>query len=260
MTTERRWTPGTVQLRSDSGTDEGNKTLQVLGGYALKYNRFSQNLGGFVEQVAPGALTKTLADGGDVLARFQHEDAYLLGRTSAGTLTLRSDDTGLDYSVTLPDTSYGRDLAVLAARGDVRHSSFAFRVLPGGDDWSLTDQDFPLRTITEMQLLDVAPVVTPAYMDTTSGLRSLAAHLDRSEDEIAEALKANRAAELIRKPPTVIDVKPTPADMAKQLEQVRENAEDIPPVGDDKANEPGETHSIAVRRRRLELMRLSNTL
>lgn len=277
MTTERRNTAGLVQLRADS--TDGSKALQVLGGYALKYNKMSQNLGGFVERVAPGSLTKTLSDGGDVLARFQHEDSYLLGRTSAGTLRLASDDTGLDYSVDLPDTSYAHDLAALAQRGDVRHSSFAFRVLPGGDDWSVTESDFPVRTITEMQLLDVAPVVNPAYMDTSSGLRSLAEHLHRPEEEIAEMLKANRAAELIKKPATVIDMKPAELTthtitidgekLAETLLRVNEKLPDpvvaTPEVKETETTpvvEPGETHSIAAaaRRRNLELMRLRTTL
>jgi HK97 family phage prohead protease len=257
-------------MRAD-GT-QGSKTLQVLGGYALKYNKMSQNLGGFVERVAPGALNKTLADGGDVLARFQHEDSYLLGRTSAGTLRLASDDTGLDYSVDLPDTSYAHDLAALAERGDVRHSSFAFRVLPDGDDWSVTESDFPLRTITEIQLLDVAPVVNPAYMDTSSGLRSLAEHLSRPEEEIAEAIRANKLAELIKKPPTVIDIKSSDSmsttirvDGDKLAEFLARQASETPEVKEPETapvTEPGDTHSIATaaRKRRLELLRLRNTL
>jgi HK97 family phage prohead protease len=199
---ERRYSTGTVEVRANAQT-------RTIGGYALKYNKLSQNLGGFVERVLPGSVDKSLADGVDVLARFQHEDQFLLGRTSADTLALRSDGTGLEYDVNLPDTSYANDLYALASRGDVKHSSFAFRTME--DEWSLTDQGFPLRSLVAVQLVDVAPVVTPAYMDTTSGIRSLAAKFGLSPDEVAEGLRDNRIATIIKPAPVVIDLGGTKA-------------------------------------------------
>ena len=148
------------------------KSPGVLAGYGAVYERLSQNLGGFVEKVAHGAFAQTLADNNPVLARYNHDDNQLLGTTEAETLRVASDDTGLPYEVDLPDTSVGRDVAVLAKRGDVRYSSFAFRTLE--DSWSVTDQGFPLRTLVKVQLVDVAPVNNPAYRDTSVGMRSLA--------------------------------------------------------------------------------------
>lgn len=153
---------------------EGGKGIGQLTGYAAVFNRNSQNLGGFVEQVDPGAFTQTLRDGGNVMARGNHDDAHLLGTTGAGTLVLEVDEIGLRYTVDLPDTTAGRDFKVLAERGDVRFSSFAFRTLD--DAWSQTEQGFPLRTLRSVQLVDVAPVNSPAYLDTSVGLRSLAEH------------------------------------------------------------------------------------
>lgn len=150
----------------------GAPSAGVLAGYGAVYERLSQNLGGFVEKVAPGAFAQTLADNNPVLARYNHDDNQLLGTTEAETLRVASDDTGLPYEVDLPDTSVGRDVAVLAKRGDVRYSSFAFRTLE--DSWSVTDQGFPLRTLVKVQLVDVAPVNNPAYRDTSVGMRSLA--------------------------------------------------------------------------------------
>lgn len=234
---ERRYTAGTIEVRATGAAP-------IIGGYALKFNRLSQNLGGFVERVAPGAVTKTVRDGGDVLARYQHRDEMLLGRVSAGTLRLAVDDVGLDYAADVPDTDYGRNLVVLAERGDVRHSSFAFRTMD--DDWSLTEQGFPMRTLLDVQLVDVAPVVSPAYLDTTSGMRSLASHLDRGADEIAEALRAGRLAELLTPPPTVVDLK-TPDPQRSDPEHTE-------------AGGPGDTHPpIAVRQRRIALELLRTT-
>jgi HK97 family phage prohead protease len=161
-----------VELRaSDDGEGKG---LGTLTGYAAVFNRHSQNLGGFVEQVDPSAFNKSLADEVPVMARGNHDDAYLLGTTWAGTLRLSVDGTGLRYEVDLPDTTAGRDFKVLAERGDVKWSSFAFRTID--DEWGTTEQGFPLRTLRAVQLVDVAPVNSPAYLDTTVAARSLAEH------------------------------------------------------------------------------------
>ncbi|MEE2568598.1 HK97 family phage prohead protease [Pseudarthrobacter sp. J64] len=167
----------------------------ILTGYAAVFNRFSQNLGGFVEQVDPAAFTKSLSDGVPVVARFNHEDNLLLGTTDARTLTLEIDGTGLRYEVQLPDTTAGRDVRVLAERGDLSHSSFAFRTL--ADDWSFTPEGFPLRTLLAVQLVDVAPVTNPAYRDTTTGLRSLADHLHLGIDLVKEAAEKDELRKLL---------------------------------------------------------------
>lgn len=154
---------------------ETSNGLGTLSGYASVFNRLSQNLGGFVERVDPAAFNKSLADQVPVLARYNHDDNHLLGTTEGGTLTLEADGTGLRYDVGLPDTSSGRDVRELAKRGDLRYSSFAFRTV--ADEWDVTPEGFPMRTLLAVQLIDVAPVNNPAYRDTTTGLRSLAERL-----------------------------------------------------------------------------------
>lgn len=162
---ERRYHTARIELRASTNG------IGVLFGYAAVFNRYSQNLGGFVEQVDPNAFNKSLADAAEVLGRFNHSDDGLLGTTSAETLRLGVDGTGLWYEIDLPDTTTGRDVKALAERGDLRFSSFAFRTMD--DEWGYTNEDFPLRTLKAVQLVDVAPVVNPAYRDTTTGLRSL---------------------------------------------------------------------------------------
>jgi hypothetical protein len=82
----------------------------------------------------------------------------------------------------------------------VNKSSFAF--IASEDDWSVNDQGFPLRTLLAGRLLDVAPVNTPAYPDTDTGLRdgeagwrSLAKKFDAPFDEVR---KLAEGGELIR--------------------------------------------------------------
>lgn len=165
---------GPVELR------EGGNGIGVLTGYAAVFNRDSQNLGGFVEQVDPVAFNKSLSDGLPVMARGNHDDGALLGTTWAGTLRLDVDGTGLRYEADLPDTSAGRDYRALAARGDLKWSSFAFRTID--DEWSVTESGFPRRILRSVQLIDVAPVNSPAYLDTSVGVRSLEQHTQETSE------------------------------------------------------------------------------
>ncbi|WP_329274770.1 HK97 family phage prohead protease [Streptomyces sp. NBC_01451] len=171
---ERRFTKVPVELRA-------RKERSSIGGYAAVFNRQSHNMGGFVEAVDPAAFNASRGDGWpDVIARYNHDDNMLLGSTGGGTLRLAIDGTGLDYEVEPPAAR--ADILELVQRGDVRKSSFAFRMID--DEWGTTDQGFPLRTLRKVQLVDVAPVNVPAYPDSTAGLRSLARHVGADFQEV----------------------------------------------------------------------------
>lgn len=162
---ERRFTTLPVELRAAGDSPK-------IGGYAAKFNKESRNLGGFIEVVTPSFFNKSRGDGWpEVMARYNHDDNQLLGTTAAGTLNLRIDGVGLDYEV-VPPRAAGY-VVELVERGDVRKSSFAFRLPEGGDEWGLSDQGYPLRSLLSGQLVDVAPVNTPAYIDSTTALRAL---------------------------------------------------------------------------------------
>lgn len=196
---ERRYTPVPVELRA---AKEDRKTI---AGYAAVFNRESENLGGFVEVVNPAFFNKSRGDGWpSVLARYNHE--LLLGTTKAGTLRLQLDDTGLWYDVDPPQAR--ADILELVSRGDVDKSSFAFRVYEGGDEWGTTDQGFPRRTLLSGQLVDVAPVDMPAYPDTTSGLRSLAAHVGAELEEVRSLAAANELRKFFRRTDNAAGPKP----------------------------------------------------
>jgi HK97 family phage prohead protease len=99
----------------------------------------------------------------DVVALLNHDSNMILGRTSSGTLELSSDEKGLRYTVTPPDTQVGRDVLELVRRRDLRGSSFAFAVDEKGQHWT-SDDDGTVREIREVSLLaDVSVVLTPAY-------------------------------------------------------------------------------------------------
>jgi HK97 family phage prohead protease len=181
---ERRFTTMTVEYRTPPGEQAR------IGGYAAMFTKVSQNLGGFVEVVERSFFNKSRGDGWpDVLCRYNHDDNMLLGTTGAGTLRLSLDDTGLDYNVTPPQSR--ADVVELVQRGDVRKSSFAFRVPTGGEDWGLSDQGYPMRHLVTGQLVDVAPVNVPAYLDTSAALRSLAVKMDADVEEVRSLADAN---------------------------------------------------------------------
>ncbi len=137
-----------------------------LTGYAALFNTLSQDLGGFREKIARGAFTNSLE--GDVRALINHDSAKILGRTSAGTLSLREDSQGLAVEIEPPETSYARDLLESVRRGDITQMSFGF--ITRQDKWE-TQDGMQVRTLLEVKLLDVSPVTFPAYPDTSVALR-----------------------------------------------------------------------------------------
>lgn len=145
---------------------EGSANLGILTGYAYVFNQLSRDLGGWFERIAPASVD--LENNGRIIGRLNHDSNGLIGTTDAGTLRMSEDDAGGLYEIDLPDTSVGRDVAFLAKRGDLAFSSFAFRVLPGGAEWSYGPNDELIRTVTRMQVSDVAPVADPAYWGTSA--------------------------------------------------------------------------------------------
>lgn len=149
----------------------------TLTGYAAVFNSLSENLGGFVEMIEPGAFSNTLATNPDVRATIDHEGGLsLLGRTTNGTLKLTEDNNGLGVVITPPDTQAGRDALTLVKRGDLSQMSFAFTVPPGGDTWEVKENGLPLRRLRAINLNggDVSVVTNPAYSQTSIEARDMA--------------------------------------------------------------------------------------
>jgi len=149
---------------------KGDDGVPRFEGYAARFNKWSEDLGGFREKIAPKAFAKAIKTS-DTRALFNHDSNYVLGRTSAKTLDLREDSKGLKFSVIPPDTQWARDLGVSMERGDVNQCSFGFTL--GMDEWN-EGKDGVTRTIREVKnLADISVVTYPAYPDTEVALRSL---------------------------------------------------------------------------------------
>lgn len=137
-----------------------------LVGIAAPYG-VTATISDFREVIAAGAFTRTLSEQRDILALADHDASRVLGRTRSGSLSLRETAQGLEYALTLPETSTGNDIRELAARGDIGGVSMGFRAVR--DSWQ-----GDLRTLHEIELHEISIVSAhPAYADTTVTLRSL---------------------------------------------------------------------------------------
>lgn len=197
---ERRFTRFPLETRQ-----EPNGGATHIWGYAACFNKLSRKLGGFVEQVDSTAFNESRTDNWpDVVCRFNHKDDLLLGTTHAGTLNLRVDEAGLVYDVLPPQSR--ADILEYVDRGDVRHSSFAFRIYPGGDEWGVSEFNYPMRTLVSVQLIDVAPVLDPAYPDATAQARamngaieSLATWVQADVEEVRSRVGDGRAMDFFKR-------------------------------------------------------------
>ncbi len=150
-------------LSASSSTVTGN----TLSGYIALFNTLSEDMGGWKEVLAPGCFTSSVDS--DIRALVNHNTDSVVGRTSAGTLTLKEDTKGLAYSIELPDTQAARDLKISAERKDVTGCSFGFFCT--ASEWNDAGT---VRTVKDTELFEVSVGVTfPAYADTTMQLRTL---------------------------------------------------------------------------------------
>lgn len=174
-TLDIRTFPGEVRMTT---LPSGRKKIE---GYAAVYDSRSAVIppdkgGPFVEIVRPGAFDKSLADGTDVCALFNHDKRFILGRRSAGTLRIASDSRGLPYEIDLGTRSYDRDLEESMERGDVVGSSFSFVGVE--DNWFDDATGMVVRELRCVHLFDVGPCVFPAYRGAIATCRSLEIHVE----------------------------------------------------------------------------------
>ena len=153
--------------------DEEGETPRIEG-YAAVFNKRSEVLFDFAEQIEPGFFGPALKQ--DVRALWNHNADLVLGRTKAKTLTIEEDERGLKVVIDPPDTQWGRDAVTSIRRGDVSQMSFGFTVKKGGDEWSSDRGGLRLRTLKAggcARLFDVSPVTFPAYPQTSAQVRAM---------------------------------------------------------------------------------------
>lgn len=179
-----------VEFRA-AATDGDGRTLE---GYAAIFDtptRIDSWEGQFDEQIARGAFNRTLNARTPVL-QFDHGHDARTGSVPIGSIEdIREDATGLFVQARLFDNPVVEPIRQAIEGGAIDGMSFRFRVID--DQWTRRDGEVELRTIREVELYELGPVVFPAYESTTVGVRSLLAGL--TADERAAMLR-DLAAEL----------------------------------------------------------------
>lgn len=208
---EQRISTAQFEIRE---TEDG----MTFEGYAAIFDSPSEPLP-FIERIKRGAFNRSLTKArNDIKLLWNHDTSAVLGSTRSGTLKLYEDERGLKVQATLPNTSQGRDAAVLLKRGDVDAMSFGFSVPAGGDTWN---DDGSERTLKSVRLHEVSIVAFPAYTSTAGttsvrGLDKIAERAAVSADDLADAMLlleegkdlSTEAADLLRA--VINELAPTP--------------------------------------------------
>ncbi len=208
----------------------GDNAAPVFGGHAAVFNSRTA-IGnpltwGFYEEVAPGAFTKTIAEG-DARLLVDHDTRSVVARVSAGDLRLTQDDIGLSVEADLDtELSYVRDLVRNLEKRRITGMSFGFTVVK--EEWRVEQVqtsdgqtvDVEVRLLQELRLFEVSAVTFPAYEETDAALRALS-HRSNPDplsrravllgDEVREPGESTR--ETARPEPTVV----TPINLAARM-------------------------------------------
>lgn len=234
LTDERRGLPAvvarpairTVPMVVDGEPNSDAVAGNVFSGYAAVYNQRTA-IGnpltfGFYEQIAPSAFSKTIQES-DARFLIDHNPMYVVSRSSAGTLELSSDRTGLAVDSQLdPALSYVNDLVANVRNGNITGMSFGFQVI--NDHWDTeatrtadgNSIDVEVRTLYEVRLIEVSAVTFPAYAQTQAEVNSVAVALTRRGDYDAIERRAVYVPELR-------DLCGTPRPKAKKTREKRKN-------------------------------------
>lgn len=115
------------------------------------------------ETIDPGAFD--LATDTDVRALTNHDTTLVLGRTTAGTLTLSVDGHGLRGSIEINDADQDAvNQYERVKRGDVTQCSFGFEILDQATE--RTEGQPTVFRIKRVKLYEVSVCTFPAYPDT----------------------------------------------------------------------------------------------
>jgi uncharacterized protein len=190
-------------------------------GYASVFNSPSEDLGGFIEYVAPGAFKRSLQSRNEVKLLWNHDSGEPLASLRGGTMQLVEDSRGLKVTAQLPNTTRGRDIAELLRTKVIDSMSFGFNVIR--DSWS---SDGKTRTLESVRLFEVSVVSFPAYPSTVAQVRS--AQPTINPDELADALlKLESGEELDDKSASLITDVVSKLKAQPETEEVIDNGLDL---------------------------------
>jgi HK97 family phage prohead protease len=168
-----------AEARLEVRASQGMK-MPTLFGYIIRFDEPTEIdswEGRFIERIAPGAAKKTLKDNGDAIKiLFDHGHDPNIGSKPLAKPQWEEDEEGVRYEGELFDCDYCRELVPGLEAGQYG-ASFKFRVIKESFDEEPEPSDenpegLPERTIEELKLYEGGPVVFPAYVGASAGVRS----------------------------------------------------------------------------------------
>lgn len=159
------------QLRTvatEFNTRDDGENLSIEGYFAV-FDSIYEIAPGMTESIAPGAFDETLSD--DIRALINHDTTLVLGRTKAGTLSLRTDNRGLWGHINInPNDSDAINIHERVKRRDVDQCSIGFDIIE--EETEFRDDGSIHWTIRKAKLYEVSPCTFPAYEETSIAARA----------------------------------------------------------------------------------------
>jgi HK97 family phage prohead protease len=196
----------TCELRAEGDQGDGYS----FSGYAAPFDqttRIDSVEGVFDERIKRGAFTKTIREGTPVL-QFDHGRHAQIGSLPIGVIVeAREDERGLFIRARLHKAPIFEPVREGVESGAIRGMSFRFSVIrdswePGRPGSREARGKTPLRTLEEVRVAELGPVVFPAYSGTTAtvrdGERPMRTTKEQRQRELAE-LRAGRTPERVRR-------------------------------------------------------------
>ncbi len=187
-TVRERDFPFSLTRSTDPNAEDDGLTFE---GYAAVFNsptRIEDHLGTYDETIAPGAFKQTINRGHPVLM-FNHGKHPLLGMMPLGKITeLREDARGLFVRARLSDNWLVAPVRDAIRDGAIDGMSFRFETVK--DTWQTRAKgEVRLRTLREVKVPELGPVVFPAYSDTSAAVRSTLTALTGVVDGVTIAVQ-----------------------------------------------------------------------
>lgn len=162
MKVERKQIKHIRDFKSNLQTRDDDNNPKIEGYFAV-FNQETELWAGAYEKIS-----RTAFDGqtdADVRALINHDTTLVLGRTTAGTLRLRTDDKGLFGEIDInPKDTEAMNLYERVKRGDVNQCSFGFEIEKEESDFR--DDGSVHWEIKAVKLYEVSACTFPAYAAT----------------------------------------------------------------------------------------------
>lgn len=230
-----RTAPFTVLRAADSQARGDGLTLAGHAAVFEQETKIDSWEGSFVETIRKGAFRKTIRERTPVM-QFDHGRHPVVGSIPIGRITdLREDDDGLYVEGRLTDNWLIQPVRDAIREETIDGMSFRFEVmrqewrdnkgtlLKDPDEinrllWDPADRGPLVRTLIELRVPELGPVVFPAYEGTSVSVRAAAmASAIESRSELCREVRRALAADLTQLPERVADGVPDDPDLRAEL-------------------------------------------